>query len=89
MDHRQDRWISIEAIAAATGISRRDLDTIRRHTSPDLRTRRPRGRGRRLLYAINDVMNWLNRTVRLNSAQRAGLIEGSTYLLPSISEAAA
>ena len=69
----ENRWLAIEDIAKATGICRRDLDTLRRHTRPGIRRRGAPDQTRRQLYDLADTLNWLHRVIGLNTAQRAGL----------------
>lgn len=81
-----DSWVGIVDIADSIGATRQDLEALRRLTSPDLPTRNDPNRGRRILYRTREVIEWLERVMNINNAQRSEIIERSRILLPHIRE---
>ena len=90
MDFDQ-KWIAITDIAQAVGISRPSLDNLKRLTKPDLETRmdhttRTRNKP---LYALSQIIGWLDYHMPLNDAQRTRLEAAARYMLPSVKEMSA
>lgn len=85
------KWIAITDIAAAVGISRQALDNLKRLTKPNLARRMDHTTKTRNkpLYALSEVVGWLDYHMPLNDAQKARLGAAARYLLPSLKEMAA
>jgi hypothetical protein len=85
------KWIAIVDIAKAVGISRPSLDNLKRLTKPDLDTRMDHTTKTRNkpLYALSQVVGWLNYHMPLNDAQRGRLEDSARYMLPSVKEMSA